>query len=368
MKVAIEAAGFSPTQADNLRRAMGFRRKNSTMRRLCLELLEGMGQRGIERSIAERIVKQLASFASYGFPESHAASFALLVYASAFLKRHHAPSFYCALLNSQPMGFYPVGTVVQDAKRHGVLIRPPDITRSHWDSTLEGDALRLGLHMIRGLGATARDQIESALVQGLTKSIDEFASSSRLSLRQLRALAQGGAFDALAKSRRQAQWQVQRYARPLAGPLEERPSEPQQSLPFMDAAEATAMDYATLGASAGHHPVELLRPHLRASRIPTFAELHIRSAGPLRVVGLVNSRQRPATASGTVFLCLEDETGMANVVVWARLYEENRQTIRDHCLLIIDGTLERSQGTLNIIARHIRPLPSVVRSESHDFH
>jgi len=370
MKVAITAAGFSPSQADGLRRAMGFRRMNSHMQRLCVELLEGMQQRGIDSTIAERIVKQLSSFASYGFPESHAASFALLVYASAYLKCHYAPEFYCALLNAQPMGFYPIGTVLQDARRHGVRTLPPDITHSRWDSTLEGDALRMGLRMVRGLGPRAQHPIEHALLSKATASIESFMHASGLGQSALLSLARAGAFNSITGDRRQAQWEVLKYRRSLAGPLDHRPEESTPLLPGLSLTEETSLDYQTLGASAQRHLMQLLRPQLSETGVPDIATIKTRAPGPVRVVGLVNSRQRPSTANGTIFISLEDETGMLNIIVWPRVYHAFREVILDHQLLWVDGVLERSQGTQNVIARRVQPAPALAaahHTQSHDF-
>ncbi|NOY94081.1 MAG: DNA polymerase III subunit alpha, partial [Deltaproteobacteria bacterium] len=234
MRVAVVAAGFSPSQADGLRRAMGMRRSSDRMESLARELEQGMQARGIEASVAKRIVKQLAAFSSYGFPESHAASFALLVYASAYLKRHFAPEFYAALLDAQPMGFYSVGSIVADAKRHQVEVRPPDVALGDWESRLEPiadgahpHALRLGLGLITSLGARARERIEAACAQGAFVSIEDFARRSELPRHLLTALARAGALDSLLpqdapRDRRRALWEVLRVARTPAGPFDQR--------------------------------------------------------------------------------------------------------------------------------------------------
>jgi error-prone DNA polymerase len=379
MRVAVTAAGFTPERADALRRAMSSKRLGHRMARLSLELMQGMERNGIARRTAERIVKQLTAFAHYGFPESHAASFALLVYASAYLKRHYAPEFYAAILNAQPMGFYPVGSLVSDARRHGVEIRPPDVVHSHWDCTLEPTrtashpfALRLGLRMVHGLGPAAREGLERARRTKACDSIEAFAHASALPRASLQALAQAGALDSLlppGRDRRVALLDVLRVARPRAGPLDVRPGDPHPpTLPPMTVAEGVAADYATTGASAHRHPMELLRPRLAQAGMPPLEALACHPNGSVRVAGLVNSRQRPGTAKGFVFLSLEDETGMVNVVVSPRLFAERRDVIVGHPMLVVAGELERHQGAINIRADTIEALPGHVRAASHDFH
>ncbi len=379
MKVAVAAAGFSAAKADELRRAMGSKRSQHRMARLSLELLQGMEERGIAPDVAERIVKQLAAFASYGFPESHAASFALLVYASAYLKRHYTPEFYAAILNAQPMGFYPVGSLVADARRHRVEVRPPDVTRSRWNATLEPaaggphpSAVRLGIRMVRGLGGKAREAIERLGAGPPPRTIEEVARRTALPRRSLEMLARAGALDALARDRRHALWEVLRVGRPPAGPLAPHPpAEPAQPpLPAIGEAEATRDDYATTGASARRHPMELLRAWLSSAGIPPLGALRRHPEGPVRVAGLVNSRQRPATAKGFVFLSLEDETGMANVIVSPRLFDRERDVIVDHPALLVHGTLERRHDVVHVKARRFEPLrppPGASFAKSHDF-
>jgi error-prone DNA polymerase len=376
MKVAVVAAGFTPAQADALRRAMSSKRLTHRMPRLSLELMQGMLDNGIPRRTAERIVKQLVAFANYGFPESHAASFALLVYASAYFKRHYAPEFYAAILNAQPMGFYPVGSLIQDARRHGVQVRPIDVLHSRWDTTLEPcdappqpSALRLGLRLIKGLGPKARDAIERARRTDALGSIEQLAHVSALPRASLEALARAGALDSLVDgTRRDALWEALRVARPRAGPLDLRPGDPAPApLPPLDEADAVAIDYALTGASARRHPMELLRPSLEHAGVPPLGALAHHPPGPVRVAGLVNSRQRPATAKGFVFLSLEDETGMVNVIVSPRLFKERRDVIVGHAMLVVHGHLERHQGALGVRAEIIEPLATAIHAPSHDF-
>ncbi|MFW6023668.1 MAG: DNA polymerase III subunit alpha [Myxococcota bacterium] len=377
MKVAVTAAGFTANQADELRRAVSSKRMKNRMARLELELLQGMERNHIPRKVAERIVKQLSAFASYGFPESHAASFALLVYASAYLKRHYAPEFYAAILNAQPMGFYPVGTLVSDARRHGVEVRPPDVVHSDWLCTLERSpspahpfAVRLGLRMIKGLGARAHEGIERARRARAFASIEAFAHASALPKQSLVALAEAGALDGLdGTDRRRSLWEVLRIARPKAGPLDIRPGDPAPApLPDMAEAQAVVADYVSTGASAERHPMEFLRARCAAEGIPPLGDLARFPEGPVRVAGLVNSRQRPATARGFVFLSLEDETGMINIVVPPPLFARRRDVILAHSMLVVWGHLERRQGASNVRAERIEPVPATFRAPSHDFH
>ena len=379
MKVAITTAGFTPAQADALRRAMGRKRDQAEMTRVALELLQGMERNGIPRSVAEGIVQQLAAFASYGFPESHAASFALLVYASAYLKRHYAPEFFVALLNAQPMGFYPVGTLLGDAKRHGVELRGPDINASSWECTLEQTprgphpfALRLGLGRVRGLGKSAQTKIAAARPTRPFPSVEAFATTSRLDRRSLLALARAGAFDTLCGDRRRALWETLRLTRPRGGPLDRPAPDPTPArLAPPTAAELTASDYAALGGSPKAHPVAFLAGRRERARMPTLAGLKQQPAGPVRVVGLVNSRQRPATAKGFVFLSLEDETGMVNVVIAPDVFARYRDILRSAPVLYVEGVLERQRGTLNILGsvfKPVRSIPGAGSAGSHDFH
>ncbi len=367
MKLAIVAAGFTPAQADALRRAMGRKRSRSQMARLALELMQGMETRGIPADIAERIVKQLAAFASYGFPESHAASFALLVYASAYLKRHFAPEFFAAILDAQPMGFYNVGTLIADARRHGVEVLRPDVNASGWGSVLEPraaprddlgagpPALRLGLRLVRGLGKNAQEKFEAACAHRPFESVQQFAEATGFDKRTLTHLARAGALDALADHRRHAVWEVLRVGRRRAGPLDATPLDPRT--PPLDPPARSARvrdDYAAFGGSTEAHPISFLADRRTRAGMPTLAALRTHPTGPVRIVGLVISRQRPMTAKGFVFLALEDETGMANVVIRPDLFERQRRVITSAVTLVIEGQLERQHDVVNVIAQKFR--------------
>jgi len=380
MKVAIVAAGFTPAQADALRRAMSRSRSSAAMARLGLALLDGMRSRGIDDAVAERIVEQLTAFASYGFPESHAASFAHLVYASAYLKAHHPPALYAAILNAQPMGFYPVGTLVADAKRRGVQVRGPDVVASSWACTLEpcdgphGLAVRFGLSLVDGVGDAAFDGLARgrAAAEGLAglEALDAYVTASALPARVLRTLARAGAFDRWAGDRRRAQWEVRRLTRPRGGPLDlpPPPRDPPALAPPTEG-EVLIDEYATFGASTGRHPIELMRDRLEGLGVVRAADLFRRRGGPVRVAGLVNSRQAPMTAKGFVFVSLEDESGMVNVVVSPQLATAQRRALTQHPVLLVEGELQRHQGAVNVKAARLTPLRHVgARTRSHDFH
>ena len=382
MRLAVVTAGFSPAKADELRRAMSRKRSQAAMARLSLALLEGMRERGIDDDVAQRIVKQLHAFASYGFPESHAASFALLVYASAYLKAHYAPELYAAILNAQPMGFYPVGTLVADAKRRGVEVRGPDALRSEWACTLEPTegphpfAVRFGLSLVGGVGDAAREGLERAreaarALEGID-ALDRYVEASGLPPRLLHTLARAGAFDRWAGDRRRAQWEVRRATRARGGPLDRPP--PSRGAPRLSPpteAEVLVDEYATFGASTGRHPIELMRERLVDLGVVRAGDLPNAPRGPIRVAGLVNSRQAPMTAKGFVFLSLEDETGMVNVVVSPQLAARQRRQLTQHPVLLVEGELQRHQGALNVKASNLVPMrevPGARSAKSHDFH
>jgi len=394
MQVAIAAAGFTPGEADELRRAMGHKRSHERMANICEKLVEGMARNGIEPDIARRIFNQIAAFADYGFPESHAASFALLVYASSYLKHYYPVEFACALLNAQPMGFYAPGTIVEDARRHGVEVRGVDVTRSAWDCTVEdgagfgvrsaaedgarpasdssGRALRIGFRYVHGLGEKARVKLEPLLADPRPSTLEAWARLSGLSATQLRALAEAGAFDGLWPNRRSALWELLKHARGTAGPLapaarDRRPAPVPPLAPF----ELTEADYRVTGLSPAGHPLRHLRASLRADGVIPAAELARRRDGDwVTVAGLVICRQRPQTAKGFCFVTLEDETGLTNVVVTPKLFEANRRIVVRSPLLLVRGILQEEQGVLNVRARTFaapRPEAGAAYADSHDF-
>ena len=413
MQVAVACAGFTPGEADVLRKAMGHKRSRERMSAICQKLIDGMKKNGIAEDVALRIYNQINAFADYGFPESHAASFALLVYASAYLKHYYAPEFTAAILNAQPMGFYAPGTLIEDAKRHGVRVRPIDIRYSGWDHTLErkGEggrrkeelrrppssfplppSLRLGLRLINGLGSKAQEIFENARANGPFTSIEDFVHRTRFDRRSLRHLAMAGAFDGFLKTepnlerRRAALWEVLDAARGDAGPLAPRKGEggrrkeknllsPPSSalLPRMSPHELTEADYRMTGVSLNGHPMLHLRDVMRQNGVLSAAEIQKRARDGDRVAiaGLVICRQRPGTAKGFVFLTLEDETGMVNVVVTPKRFERQALLISTTPLLLIRGVLQIEQSVVNVRADYFRALQAELGAEhykSHDFH
>jgi error-prone DNA polymerase len=384
MQVAVACAGFSPAQADALRRAMGHKRSREKMAAIREELVGGMIRNGIAKDLAERIYNQINGFADYGFPESHAASFALLVYASAYLRYHYAPEFLAAILNAQPMGFYAPGTLIEDALRHGVTVRPIDLTRSSWDCTLEpaptAPAVRLGLRLVRGLGATARAHLEHALEGGPFTSIQDVVTRVPIDRRAMRQLAEAGAFDAMLPdaptlhARRRALWRVLEAQRGTGGPLVvHRPADDPPSLPGMSPAELTATDYRTTGFSLNGHPLHHLRPTLTAAGIRTASDIIARAKDGTRVAaaGLVICRQRPGTAKGFVFLTLEDETGMVNIVVTPPRFAKDAALISHNPLLVVHGLLQVADNVIHLKGDRFTPLDAAVGAEHaqrHDFH
>jgi error-prone DNA polymerase len=438
MQVAIAAAKFTPGEADTLRKAMGHKRSRERMAAIGQRLIAGMKANGIVDDIANRIFHQLNGFADYGFPESHAASFALLVYASAYLKHYYAPEFTAAILNSQPMGFYAPGTIIEDAKRHGVKVLPIDVRQSRWDHTLQRRRgrreesggrkktaqvppssllpppfVRLGLRLVNGLGSKAQEIFETARTHGPFISIEDFVKRTRFDSRVLRHLAMAGAFDGflahepdLAK-RRAALWEVLDSARGDAGPLapRQRSSAPQArqlsarsaallraegtaflrgsaaavlrgsaaALPPMSPGELTEADYRMTGVSLNGHPMQHLRPYLKPNGVWSAIDLskNARDGDRVAVAGLVICRQRPGTAKGFVFLTLEDETGMVNVVITPKRFERQALLISTTPLLLVRGVLQIEQSVVNVRADRFRALQAELGAEyakSHDFH
>ena len=401
MQVAITAAGFTPGEADELRRAMGHKRSHERMAKICGKLIDGMAKNGIAPDIGQRIFNQISAFADYGFPESHAASFALLVYASAWLKHYHPVEFTCALLNAQPMGFYAPGTIVEDARRHGVEVRGVDVMRSGWDCTVEdgasgvvrgasepgpahaprtthhvpsgsAPALRVGLRYVRGVGDKARERLEPLLAGPRPATLEEWARISGLTVTQLRALAEAGAFDTLWPNRRAALWELLKHARGAAGPLAPTPADHRPApVPPLRPIELTEADYRVTGLSPAGHPMRHLRAALRAEGVTSAAELSRHRDGDwVTVGGLVICRQRPGTAKGFCFVTLEDETGLTNVVITPKLFEANRRLVVRSPLLLVRGVLQEEQGVLNVRARTFAAPAAeagAAHARSHDF-
>jgi len=354
MKLAIVAAGFTPAEADQLRRAMASFRHSGKVAAFRDKLVAGMIARGYQPDFAQRVFAQIEGFGEYGFPESHAASFAHLVYVSAWLKCHHPAVFACALLNSQPMGFYAPAQIVRDAREHGVEIRPVDVNASQWDCSLEQGALRLGFRQISGLAAADA----AALVAGRG---DGYSSPQAVWRRgglgrpALEALADADAFGSMGLRRREALWAVralQASPPPLLAQLTE--SEARPDLPVMSLGEEVVEDYRRLHLSLKAHPLALLRHQLPG--VTGAAELARRPVGRVSVAGLVLVRQRPGTAGGVIFMTLEDETGISNIIVWPKLFERFRTAILCGRLLKVDGRLQRQGQVIHLLAERITDL------------
>jgi error-prone DNA polymerase len=336
-----------------------------------------MRARGYEESFAQQIFQQILGFGEYGFPESHAASFALLVYVSAWLKRHAPAAFTCALLNSQPMGFYAPAQLVQDARRHDVAVLPVDVTTSDWDCTLAPGvdpavpALRLGLRMVKGLSLEGGARVMAARAHRAFADVDDLARRGGLARRDLDALANAGALAVLAGHRRQAAWTVAGVepAAPLALTTTE---DVQPDLFPLSEGQDVAADYASLGLTLGRHPLALLRPALRRRQLMSAETLRGLAHGRFaRTAGLVIGRQRPGTASGVTFVTLEDETGPINVVVWRDLAERQRRALLGARLLAVHGVLERQGDVVHLIAGRLEdltPLLGGLVTHSRDFH
>jgi error-prone DNA polymerase len=368
MKIAIVAAGFTPSEADQLRRAMATFRRLGTIHRYRDRMVEGMVARGYDRDFAERCFKQIEGFGDYGFPESHAASFALLVYVSSWLKCHYPAVFTCALLNSQPMGFYAPAQLVRDARNHGVEVRPVDVNHSDWDSTLEPadndqPALRLGLRQVKGLSEALARTLITAREAGNARpffDIDDLWRRSKLIPAAIERLARADAFGSMDLTRRRALWDARRInpnQLPLFAETGEGIVEPTVMLPAMAPGEEVSHDYASIRLSLKHHPLALLRTELdRKKVIPTAQLARTDNGKQVTVAGLVITRQRPGTASGVIFATLEDETGIANVIIWPKLFERYRRETLGSKLLCITGELQREGIVIHVIAKKMHDL------------
>ena len=365
MRIAVVAGGFTPDEADRLRRAMATFRHTGTVGDFRDRLVGGMVARGYERAFAERCFAQIEGFGEYGFPEAHAASFALLVYVSAWLKCHHPAAFAAALLNSQPMGFYAPAQIVRDARDHGVTVRPPDINHSEWDCTLETDAastggfaLRLGLRQIRGF----REDDATRLVAARANGYDSPMTLSRragLAAAALDRLARADAFGSLGLGRREALWTIEGLAEPCL-PLFadiETPGDDPCELPPASAGEEVVEDYASLRLSLKAHPLLLLREALTARGIIRSAALAKIDAGSrVSVCGLVLVRQRPGSAKGMTFATIEDESGVANIVILPPVFERFRRPVLASRLLEVRGRLQREETVIHVVAEYLADL------------
>ena len=393
MQIAIDAAGFTPGEADRLRQAMGSKRSRARMAAMRERLMVGMAERGITGETAEEIARKLEAFADFGFPESHSVSFAYLVYASAWLKRHYPAPFVCALLNAQPMGFYSPHTLVRDAIRHGVQVLSPCVHASRRDCTLEArtpdagpvgfphpgwhadvstHAVRVGLRYVRGLSERLLDRIDEARIEAPFTDLEDFTRRTGAPVDALENLATAGAFTGFGITRRAGLWAAGalREARPdtLPGLVTGIDAPP---LPGLTELEATAADLATTGLSAARHPTEFVRDELTAAGVVTAETLRTRQDRAIvEVAGIVTHRQQPETAKGVVFLNLEDETGLINVICTPDVWQRYRRVARTAPALRIRGRLEREQGVINLLAQRIEALAltPAAHLRSRDFH
>jgi len=370
MKIAIVAAGFTPSESDQLRRAMATFRHTGTIHTFQTKLIEGMVANGYEEDFAERCFKQIEGFGDYGFPESHAASFALLVYVSAWLKHHYPDVFAAAILNSQPMGFYAPAQLVRDARNHGVEARPVDINHSHWDCTLEEDtrttsrshALRLGLRQIKGFSESDAERLIAEREDAGRPFADpaDLWRRAGLSVASLETLARADAYGSVGRTRRQALWAVRALGPeplPLFAAAGENRPDPEVRLPVMGLGEEVSHDYASLRLSLKRHPLALMRNTLAAERVTPAERLAgMNNGARVTVAGLVLIRQRPGTASGVIFITLEDETGIANLVVWPKTFERYRRQVMTARLLRVTGELQREGIVIHVIAHKMEDL------------
>ena len=418
MQLAITAAGFTPDEADNLRRSMAAWKRKGGLEHLRDRLVSGMRQRGYAERFAEQIFRQIQGFGEYGFPESHSASFALLVYVSSWLKCHEPAAFTCALLNSQPMGFYAPAQLVQDARRHDVEVRPVDVCASDWECTLEpcavgsaasparaddsprtsrrSPALRLGLLMVKGLSEACAGRIVAARQTRPFADVGDLAHRAGIDRRDLAALAAADALVGLAGHRFRARWEAaavepalplfalaEQAADEAAGigtpidgqALQDRPAPIVESPPHLDTpseGDEIRADYASLALTLRRHPLALLRKALRRRRMLSARDLSSLQHGrTVQVAGIVTCRQRPGTAGGVTFVTLEDETGMVNVIVWRDLAERQRRELLGSSLLGVRGVLQREGSVIHVIAGCLidqSALLGRLATHSRDFH
>jgi error-prone DNA polymerase len=408
MQIAIVGAGYTGGEADQLRRDMAAWKRNGKLARHREKLLAGFEKTGIAREFGERLYQSIEGFGEYGFPESHAASFALLVYASSWLKVHHPAAFAAALVNSQPMGFYSPGSIVKDAERHGVEVLPARVDASDWDCTLEGGmkretnregrregdfdldldpdpslpssspcslhsdspALRLGLRLVRGLGEEPGKRIEAARRARAFASVEDMVARAGLEKREVEALAHAGALVGFGLARREAMWKV-RAPRAGEGELfagvelgDEKPA-----LPVMSRAEQLVLDYETTGVSVGDHAMKVVRPRLP----PHYKSARDLATTPhgarVSTAGMVICRQRPGTASGVVFITMEDETGFVNLILWSRTFEKWRHVATTSSMLVAHGKVEREGEVVYVVPDKLEKLGLYqVPAMSRDFH
>ena len=375
MQLAIIAAGFTPGEADQLRRSMAAWNKKGGLEKFEQKLLDGMYARGYSKEFAQRVFKQIKGFGEYGFPESHSASFALLAYISAWLKLYYHAVFTCALLNSQPMGFYAPAQLIQDAKRHGVKILPVDILHSDYDCKVSASDLseiRLGFRIIKNCSKNIVNKVLSARKQALFENLQDLANRARLSAAELECLAAADALKSLAGHRHRAYWASMGVEKSM--PLFPAPafSEGVAMLAKPSRTQEVLSDYKINGFTLGPHPVSFLRNRLTEKHICTARSLHTAPNNTLtKTAGLVIGRQRPGTASGVIFVTLEDETGHTNVIVWPGLVKAKRQALLKAKFLCVSGIVQHESNVLHLIANQLSDYShwlEALQVESRDFH
>ncbi len=383
MQLAIVGAGYTGGQADQLRRDMAAWKKNGRLERHRERLVQGFTARGVDQEFAERLYKQIQGFGEYGFPESHAASFALLVYASSWLKVHYPAAFAAALVNSQPMGFYSPSSILEDARRHDVPVRAICIDKSMWDCTLEGGAIRVGLRQVKGLGEEAGRRIEASRIGGRPfLSIEDLIDRARLKKNEVEALAEAGALETILAGRREAMWKVRA---PRLAPAQNEPQaalfagvdlgDVVPKLPKLTRTEQLVLDYERTGISVADHPMRIARPHLPKGTLSSTGLMKAPHGSRANAAGLVICRQRPGTASGVVFITMEDEEGFINLILWARVFEQLRHVATTSGLLMAHGKVERQEEVVYIVVDRLERLrlrdagnATPLQHMSRDFH
>lgn len=358
MQISILAAGFTPGEADGLRRSMAAWRRKGGLEKYYTRIVDGMVERGYDKAFAESIFEQIKGFAEYGFPESHAASFALLVYASCWIKHNHPAEFLAALINSQPLGFYSPSQLVQDAKRHGVEVRPIDVMFSDVDCTLEGlphpPAVRLGLRLVDKLKTESAQRVVDARRRRPFASTEDLAIRAQLEQHEVTLLAAADALTSLSGHRRQQVWDASALKRPPVLLREAPVDEDFIELEPASEGEEIVFDYSAVGLTLRRHPLALLRPRLAAQGLLSAEQLLKLPNGRLaKTCGIVTVKQQPSTANGTVFLSLEDETGSVQVIVWKSLRDRDRDALLRARLLTVYGTWQMQESGNLIAARLI---------------
>jgi error-prone DNA polymerase len=390
MKLAVVAADYTPGEADQLRRDMAAWRRSGRLERHHDKLISRMRAKGIEAEFAERVFEQIRGFGDYGFPESHAASFALIAYVSAWLKRHYLDAFTCAILNAQPMGFYSPATLVDDAKRHGLLVLPVCVCTSDWDCAMEsapasmrtlglrnpGDvgvqsfAVRMGLRYVKGLREDFAARLTTARAERAFASVDDFVQRTGCDERMRTRLAEAGAFEALERGRREALWQARGSL--AAPPMELAGSEREVAFRELSELEKVVWDYETTGHSPRGHPLGPLRDRLAALGLPDARAVQAMPNGKrVRYAGLVIVRQRPGTAKGVVFMTLEDETGFVNLVLWQDVFNRFALVAKTSSFLGVTGKIQRESSVVHVVVESLWEPESLSRKtgvRSRDFH